>query len=327
VCSSDLLACPRRAFDRGFELLAEAVLRPAFTPDVVERTRERVISSLSEGGANVDEAIERTIAAEIYRGHPYAPPDKGTVESLRNLTIDDLRAHHQSLLQGARLLVVVVGRVDPADVRRKVRAAFGQIPAGDSLDVEVPVLAFDGPTVRRFPVKGSPTVRGIFAVPPADAPDLPSLHLAVAILNVRLFTVLRQKHSLAYYAGASLPSGRAVYGTIRAQTDDPNQAAGLIVDELTRLASEAPPAREVKAAVAQVWNLQYIETQTNAAQAAALVRAELAGLGWRGQRMRFDDVTPETVQAAARKWLRHLQWFVFAEPNAPIDESRLTDPR
>lgn len=321
------LACPRRAFDRGFELLSEAVLRPAFTPDVVERTRARVIGSLTGETANADESVERTIAAEVYRGHPYAPPDEGTVESLRALTIDDLRAHHQMLLQGARLLVVVVGRVDPADVRRKVRAAFGQVPVGDSLDVEVRPLAFNGPAVRRFPVNGSPIVRGVFAIPPADAPDLPSLHLAVAILNVRLFASLRQKHSLAYDAGASLPSGRAVYGTIRVQTDDPNQAAGLIVDELTRLAREAPTARELKAAVAQVWSMQYIEEQTNAAQAAALVRAELAGLGWRNQRMKFDDVTPEAVQAAARQWLRHLQWFVFAEPNASIDEARFTDPR
>lgn len=309
---------PRRSFDRGLELLVDALLRPEFEAAAIEQRRASLISSVESDLADADAVMTRFMESLVYAAHPYAPPDRGEVSVLRALDLPALRAHHQRLLQGARLLVVAAGNVDPGDLRRRLRAALAGVPAGDSID-PVPALEFSRAALHRRAFADVPMVRAIFAAPTADAEDWPAFEVAVASLNLRLFESLRSRHRVAYDVGASVFHGTAAYGTIRVQTQEPSRAAQLIRAELERLGGELLPAREVKAAIATLRTTQYIDLQTNASQAGALARAELTGGGWRKHRPSFEGVTPEMVRAAAAKWLRNVQWFVLADPSVALD--------
>lgn len=314
------LGAPRRSFDRGLEMLVDAVLRPELAAETVERRRASLVSAVNSDLADADAVMTRFVEGHIYASHPYAPADRGEVESLRRIDPPALRAHHRHLLQGARMLVVATGNVDPADLRRKLRTALAGVPPGDSPE-PAPQLEFTRATLQRRAFTGVPLVRGVFAAPTIDADDWAALEVAVATLNLRVFESLRTRQSLAYEAGASVDRGLAAYGTIRVQTEEPSRAARLVGVELERLGTEPLSERELKAAIAMLRTSRYIELQTNAAQAGELARAELTGGGWRAHRGAFESVTAEMVRAAASKWLRHLQWFVLAEPAVELNEA------
>ena len=54
----------------------------------------------------------------------------GDLESAERITPDDLRAHARENWCGLRMLIAVVGDVDPTEVRDRVEAAFAEVPRG-----------------------------------------------------------------------------------------------------------------------------------------------------------------------------------------------------
>ena len=102
----------------------------------------------------------------IYANHPYATEPNGTIETVGNLKIEDLRAFHKNLLQTSRLLLVIVGDLDPQVVQKQITASFGKLPRGDYKEQPTPRINFAQPTLdvtsRTIPTN---YVKGIFAAP------------------------------------------------------------------------------------------------------------------------------------------------------------------
>ena len=118
------LGSTRRNFDRSWEVFADAALRPSFAPDDFARVKNRILVSLS-GDQDVPDSYLQVLQSRIaYKGHPYLNNPHGSVDSVSRLTIDDVKRFHQNMMQTSRLLLVVVGDIDPQQVRRKVEATF-----------------------------------------------------------------------------------------------------------------------------------------------------------------------------------------------------------
>ncbi len=136
-----------------------------------------------------------------YKGHPYLNNPHGTVDSVGRLTIDDVKKFHQNLMQTSRLLLVVVGDIDPQQVRRKVEATLGTLPRGNYRPSPPPPLAFTAQTVD-VSTRTLPTnyVQGVFAAPPLSAPDIYPMRIAASILQGRVFVEVRVRRNLVVRA-------------------------------------------------------------------------------------------------------------------------------
>src|SRR5207302_6838542 len=108
-----------------------------------------------------------------YAGHPYLNQPEGTPESISSLTADDLRAYHQKIMQTSRLLLVIVGDVDAAQLKARLTASFGKLPRGDYKPQTPPQLNFATSTVD-ITSRDLPTnyVQGMFSAPPVTSPDI-----------------------------------------------------------------------------------------------------------------------------------------------------------
>jgi zinc protease len=67
----------------------------------------------------------------VFRGTRYAHPSDGTVEGLRSITLDDVRAFYRSRFTAASALVAIGGGYDDATVAR-FEAAVRELPSGAS---------------------------------------------------------------------------------------------------------------------------------------------------------------------------------------------------
>jgi len=122
------LATTRRFFDRSWDLFVDSSLRPSFAPDDFQRVKNRLMASLSDDEDTPESFIQVLQSRVIYAGHPYLNDPRGTVESLSKVTLEDVRKFHQEMMQTSRLLLVVVGDIDPAALKGKVEASFGKLP-------------------------------------------------------------------------------------------------------------------------------------------------------------------------------------------------------
>jgi zinc protease len=119
-------------------LLQEALLQPAFTPSDLERNRELLVSYLSNTLRSSDELLSlEAIQDEIFKGHPYGHPAEGTVEGLKSITLDDVKAFYREHYTQASLMLGVAGGY-PEGFPAELARAFAALPAGQEGRRELP---------------------------------------------------------------------------------------------------------------------------------------------------------------------------------------------
>ena len=318
--SALIMGTTRRNFDRSWQMFTDVALHPSFAPDDFERVKNRLVVARNDDQDTPDSYLQQLQSRSIYAGHPYVNNPEGTAESIKRLTLEDVKRYHQQIMQTSRLLLVVVGDVDPQQIRERVAASLGKLPRGNYQPSSPPALAFDSPTVD-ITTRELPTnyVMGTYVAPSMTTPDIYAMRVASSILQTRVFTEVRVQRNLSYAPDAFLGSQRANVGGIYVSAVDANQAVGVMLNEIARLQHEPLDPDEIKGTVQQYLTKHYIAQQTNAAQAGELAQYELIGGGWRNSADYIDRlraVTPAEVQRVAQKYMRNLRFVVLGNPKS-----------
>ncbi|HXD31210.1 MAG TPA: pitrilysin family protein [Pyrinomonadaceae bacterium] len=314
------LISTRPNFDKSWDIFVDVALRPSFTKDVVELAQSRIVASLRDDSDDPDTYLQRLQERVAYSGHPYSNRAEGTAESVSRLTPEDLKAYHQKLLETSRLLLIIVGDLDPAQVKARVTASFAKVPRGNYKSEATPQLNFDKSSVE-VTTRVLPTnyVQGVFTAPSLTSPDIYPMRIAAALLRDRVFEEVRTKRNLSYAPHAFLNSQAANIGGIYVSAVDANQATRVMLNEMTRLEREPISQEDIKSVTAQYLTSYYMSQETNAAQAAELAQAELIGGGWRNSAEfinRLRAVTPADVQRVAQKYFKNIRFVVLGDPKS-----------
>ena len=318
------LASTREHFDRSWEIFTDVALRPAFAAEDVELARERILTSLRNTTDDPDGFLQYLANRTINAKTPYENDPSGTVETITAMKAADLRAHHNSIMQTSRLLIVVVGDVDPERVKQRITSSFGKLPRGNYKDPAAPSLDFSKATLdvtqRTLPTN---YIQGEFAAPSVNSPDYYAMRVAMTILRDRIFEEVRVKRNLSYAPSADMGSTAANTGSIYVSAVDANQAVRAMLDEIQKLKTQPADPREISGVSGQFLTTYFIGQETNAAQAAELARYELIGGGWRNSFQflnRVREVKASDIQAVANKYIKNLRFVVVGNP-ASIDRT------
>jgi zinc protease len=314
------LASTRANFDHSWDIFTDVALRPSFTAEDVERVRNRKVLSLRDDADTPDSYVQVLQARVAYAGHPYANDPNGTAESVSHLTAEDLRRYHKQMMEASRLLLVIVGDLDPQLVRQRIAASFGKLPRGSYRSAPPPELSFPASTVD-VTERDLPTnyVQGVFSAPGLAAPDIYAMRVASTVLQNRLFLEIRVKRNLSYAPEAFLSSQGSNLGGVSVSSTDANQSVRVILDEIARLRTEQISQNELKGTVQHYLTRYYLGQETNAAQAGELAQAELLGGGWRTSTLFMDKisaVTPADVQRVAQKYMHNIRFVVLGNPKS-----------
>lgn len=315
-------------FDRSWQIFVDVALRPALTKEDFELVKSRKVAGLRDDTDDPDSYLQRLQERVAYAGHPYLNRPEGTAESVSRLTLEDVRRYYQQMMQTSRLLLVLVGDLDVADLRQRVTAAFGKLPRGNYRPEPMPQLSFTTPSVEVIQ-RGLPTnyIQGLFTAPPLTAADIYPMSVASNLLRDRVFEEVRVKRNLSYAPNAFLSSQGANVGGIYVTAVDANQAVSVMLDQIKRLQTKPATEEDITGVVSQFLTSYYLGQETNAAQAANLAEYELIGGGWRNSfemLSRLSSVTPEEVQRVAQKYMRNIRFVVLGDPKS-IDMNVFTN--
>ena len=196
--------------DEAADLLADALARPRFDMDAVERVRAQALSVIRSQENDPGSIAATEMARRMWGDHPYGSPLTGSTESVSALTREDLVAAHARVIARDRVIVSAAGDIDAAALGLLVDRILGGLPAQATaplptrpelqLTGATTVIDWDSPqTVVRFAQQGLPI----------DDPD----YFAAVVLNhilggggfsSRLMDEIREKRGLTYGVGTSL---------------------------------------------------------------------------------------------------------------------------
>lgn len=323
------LGSTRQNFDRSWEIFTDVALHPGFTAEDFQREKTRMVVARGNVNDVPDSFLEVLQSRVAYANHPYINDPDGTAETLNRITVEDVRRFHAQLMQTSRLLIVVVGDLDPNAVRERVAATFGKLPRGDYKPDAPPQFSYAMPTVDFTPRDLQTNyIQGVFAAPPLTDPDIYPMRIASSLLNDRIFSEVRVRRNLSYAPSAFLRDQGANLGGIYVTSvgERTNEAVSVMLYEISRLQREPADPSELTSEVSGYLTKYYIGQETNAAQAGELAKYELIGGGWRNSLHfleRLRAVTPADVQRVARKYMKNLRFVVLGDPKG-VDKNLFT---
>ncbi|MFP1633041.1 M16 family metallopeptidase [Zhengella sp. ZM62] len=316
--------------DEALDLLRLAITEPRFDAEPVNRIREQIVS-----GIQSEERDPRTIAAiewnkGIYGEHPYARRNDGTVETLRAITPQDLKAFHKAQFARDNLFVGVVGAIDAQTLKAELDRLFGGLPAKAD---QKPV----GPANPKFGQRMEVTydlpqtsIRLAYPGVKRDNPDFYAAYVMTHILgggsfSSRLYDEVREKRGLAYGVGAWL-SPRDYSAELQISTatrsDRAQETLDVILEEVRKMVEEGPTEAELESAKKYIigsYPIANFDNSRDIARTLVGIQQENLGIDYISSRAgHINGVTLDEVREQARKLLTADPAIMLVGPKGAI---------
>jgi zinc protease len=302
-----------RDADRGVEMLALALTRPRFDAREVERVRAQILQGLARDETSPETQARRAFARASFGEHPYARPGRGTPESVRGLTVEDLRAHLARRYARDNLIVAAVGDVTPERLGQLLDRAFGALPAA-SAAIDIPRVDAQGAgrtLILRNPATQTFALFGHQGIARED-PDFFAAQLVNYVLggggfNSRLMARVREREGLTYGIGTGLGTldrAHVIQGSFSSENGRIARAMEIVREEWAAMGARGLSAEELQGAKDYLTGSFPLQLDRSDRIARLLVNARLDGRGldWFEERQRrIDAVTLAQANATARR--------------------------
>ena len=252
--------------DRAVQLAAAMLSAPSYDPKIVEREKQRTITSLREAETKPEFVLERRFKKSVYGNYPLA--DSPSVQSVGSVNVNDLKQFHKQFYRGDRMIVSIVGDVDRAQAAEIVQTLLKQIPQSGQPIAKLPDLQrspIEALAQREiqipFDSQQAHIAMGMTAVA-RNNPDYFPLLVGNYILGgggfvSRLMSEVREKRGLAYSVFSYFAPGKE-NGIFQAGLQTKNDQAALALDVMSttiaQFIADGPTPSELEAAKSNLIN-------------------------------------------------------------------------
>ena len=305
-------------FDRGVQLLADNELSPALPEEDFNILQPQLAASVAGELRSPDHIAEHALTEALFPTNDPARRET-TPDTIKALTIQNVRDYFHSAFRPDLTTLVVVGKVSPADAAAVIAKYFGGWQAeGDKPNTLFPPAPDNAVSVTHVPdssrVQNKVTLAESLQLTRTNA-DYYALQLGNHVLGggfyaTRLYRDLREKSGLVYFVNSSFEVGltRGIY-QLEYACDPPNvsKARALILNDLKQMQSEPVTPQELhQAKLMLLRDIPLAEASVDEIANGWLTRA---GLGLpldepvRAGRI-YLKLNARDVQDAFNKWLR-----------------------
>ncbi len=194
----------------SLSILGDMLSRPRLTKLETEKKviLEEMLDEVDERGRDVD--VDNLSKRVLFGEHPLSLKIAGTTDSVKKLTLRDVRRHFERAYVGGNLVLSVAGPVTRARVTAAAKKAFRHVKPGPRLtETPPPALEPTGPRFKFVHLDESQVeFRLTFPTVPESHPDSAALALLRRVLDDGLSSRLPhrivEQLGLAYSVGASI---------------------------------------------------------------------------------------------------------------------------
>ena len=154
----------------SLDLMADAVLNPAFAADQFTLQKQRRMAQIAQEQANPTSLVNRLVLPLLYgEDHAYGKTSSGTEKSVEAITREDLVKWHADWFKPGSATLIVAGDTTMDKLKPALESAFGKWKAGTAPAKQIATVA---------PTKG----KRIFLVDKPDAPQsaIVATHISLA---------------------------------------------------------------------------------------------------------------------------------------------------
>jgi zinc protease len=299
------------------KLMSDVLFNPLFPQSELDKVKKQTITGLATSKDDPN-AISGIVSSVVNYGKDHAFGEMTTVETVNNVTLEDIKAHYAKFFKPNIAYLVVVGDIKKKDAQKLANKYFGDWKSGDVKREEFvapkPVTA----TTINIVDKPSAVQSVINITYPYDNKPGSKDATAISVMNqilgggssARLFTNLREDKGYTYGAYSNMGTSRysatfSANASVRNEVTD--SAMVEFMSELNRIREELVTEDELNLAKNSLRGdfARSLERRATVAQFA--LNTELNKLPedyYANYLKRLDAITAEDVRNAAKKYMR-----------------------
>jgi zinc protease len=302
--------------DRGFTLLADILMNPAFEEKEVTRVRSELLGELQGEKDDPGTVAGKAFDEIIFKGHPYRRPTNGDEKTVAKVARQDLVAFHDKFYRPNRTIMAIVGDIREAEALALVRKHFGK---WTKKEVSLPPFSSPEPLQKSvLKLIDKDLTQATVALGHVGIDRKNPDFYAVSVMNYilggggfssRLVNRIRDEQGLAYDVDsgfeANVMPGRFSV-TLQTRNAAANQAIAAAMAEIKRIRAEPVSDQELADAKAYLIGSFPLRLDTTGKLAGLLTVVELHGLGlsyFQDYPKAIAAVTKEDILRAAQKYI------------------------
>jgi zinc protease len=226
----------------AFELAQLMLTQPRFADEDVVRVKQQIVAQLKQSLHQPQVvAIESFKQAAFPKDHPYATTIKQKIDSITDITTEQLRQTLQVIATQTRALVVAAGKAENDKIISMVEGMLKTLPKGESIE-SITVSPLQNLQEIQHVDMPLPQTNIIFSFPALSRkdPDFYAFYFAQKVLaggpQSRLWEAVREKRGLAYGISANLFPGKLLepfsLGFTATKTESVQEVIQIIRDEV-----------------------------------------------------------------------------------------------
>ena len=263
------------------DLLADIVLRPAFSAEEVEREKKVILEEIKMVEDTPDDLVHELFTQHFWEGHPLGRPILGSKETVEAFTADSLLEYFRDAYVASNMIISAAGNLEHANVRQLIEAAFGGLAkSGQPVRAEPPRVVPQVIT-RTKELEQSHLCLGTDSYPQSHDDRYVSYILNTMLggsMSSRLFQNVREKRGLAYAVFSGLSAYRDA-GSITIYAGCANEAVGEVIDlcveELRGIKRADVPESELRRAKDHLKGSLMLSLENTASRMSHLARQEI----------------------------------------------------
>jgi len=188
----------------ALDTFAAILNEPLFPEGGFAREKSNMLSTLQQQAQTPSQIASRAFYTTVFDQTPYANWVLGSPESLKTLSINDVKDFYRKYYVAENVVVAIVGDVSQSEANLMARQLTQHLPKGEKASAFSPIKNRETNEVKKIPFASKQThiVIGSPGIKQGD-PDLYPLYVGNHVLGgngsvTQLFDVIRNKHGLAY---------------------------------------------------------------------------------------------------------------------------------
>lgn len=302
------LKCLKRFLPKLLPIISEMIRTPDLKAEEIELSRNQLLSDLRNEEDHPDSILQLVSGDAFYKSHPYSKRTSGYLNTVPEITREDLKATLPKIFNSKNVFFIVVGDLNAQETTSMIQKFFGDLPSGErgSIISEQPKNETKEIIYKKF---DSPTTYFIarFKAPALKDADYPALALACQILDNRLFEEVRTKRGLTYSVHCSMGNSAVNSGYLYVTSTQLPEAVHVIFDEVRKIQSQPIDKKTIELQVRKFTSSWYLGRETGSSQARIFSLYEMIGTGWKDSNAfidRLNTVTPEKIIEVSKKYFK-----------------------
>ncbi len=304
------------------KLLGSLFAEPHITKDNLDLVKEHIITYILAQDEDPDDILSQKANEYIFGNHPYSRNQWGNIDTLKNITVDDMAAFWQKELSKDNLIIGISGDISKEEAVDLLNGVFGSLPQ-TTKPRELSKFEFTSNGEEHNINHQAPqAITNFFSQGTSrSSADFYPLYLANEIfggsgLNSRLSKRIREKEGLTYGVYTYLDNNNAVdliKGEFSATPQNFSKAKELLKEEWQKMAQNGvteAELQEIKQSMINSFYLRFASVDNISAMLVAMQKYHL-GIDFLDKRNDYiRAVTLQEVNAAAKKYFNTMPRFV-----------------